>query len=593
MLVRLRMLLALIGCYIIFGFAASLLIPPWQSPDEPAHFEHAMLIPYGTDAELPAVQQPILDSFTAFQFYRFRGYTVPETAPTSFSSIDYLMIRQVNKTPLYYQLASFAASWTKNTVLQLYSMRWLSVMLSAITIPLAFALAREVLPESRARLALLAAAVVALLPMYGYIGASVNPDTLGTPLAAATALFAVRAVRGKQTLLSVVTMLALAGLSIWSRRSAVALAPWAGLLAGALGVRWAWAHLAKPVVIISGTCLLLLALAGAAWPSQLAADWYPGTGTTVSRSSVHPYEGNDAFTLLAPGNVTQQFMRYQLSDLHGGQVRIQAAVRGNQPGASGALVLSDQHGTLATLPVTPTTNWQMVGFTARVPTSAESVYLSLRATIGSVGFDAISATHLDPDWPVVLGNPGAEVPFTWWQTRALTNSFVDYTTRILQSLRMGMYTSDTARSLYPWQIEQMTSSFIGRFGWMAFGPAQWVLTAIRLLAVLLVAGYVRVWWGKRRLERNQSQAVFWLGLLVVLCVVTPLLEYIPYLSYAMFPQGRYLFPCITPLAALLVGGLAQWIPARFDRGSLAGGIGVLLVFNLWCWFGLIVPYFYA
>jgi hypothetical protein len=72
-----------------------------------------------------------------------------------------------------------------------------------------------------------------------------------------------------------------------------------------------------------------------------------------------------------------------------------------------------------------------------------------------------------------------------------------------------------------------------------------------------------------------------------------MLEFMPYLSPRTFAQGRYLFPVIAPLAALLLGGLAQWLPARFDRVGVVVGVVLLFALNLWCWFGVIMPTFYG
>ena len=100
------LLLALIGCYLAIGLAASLLIPPWQSPDEPTHFEYARGLAIGNTAETPVIQAPIIASFYRYRFWDYRDVPAPNPAPASFSELQRLLLRQTDKAPLYYWLAA-------------------------------------------------------------------------------------------------------------------------------------------------------------------------------------------------------------------------------------------------------------------------------------------------------------------------------------------------------------------------------------------------------------------------------------------------------------------------------------------------------
>lgn len=587
-----RLLFGIVACYLVFGFAASVFIPPWQSPDEPAHFEQAMLTPYGTTAELPDVQQPIIRTFKTFRFYEYRRLPTLENEPTSFSAISWVIIRQVGKTPLYYQLAWLAASWTNDTILQLYSMRWLSVVLSALTIPLVYAVVRELLPE-RPMLALLAAAFVALLPMYGYIGASVNPDTIGAPVAAACVLFAVRAVQGKRVFASLILALLAAALAVFVRRSSFVLLPWALLVTAWILFPILWRRLPKIIVLAGSAMLSALVVAVVAWPSQLAADWYPYGTTRVSLAD-GGFEGRRAFSLAAqaggsPSIVSYQIPRYQLEHLRGATLNITAEVRGG----AGAIALSSLTGELASLPVTPTPDWKEISFQASVPGDAQALFITIAGTsTAATAFDAIRAISMPSGEQVLVSNGGAEDAYTWWQARFLSQPIADYTIRIVQAVRLGTYTSPRAWELYPWYLQNLSSSFIGRFGWMAFGVPAWIENGLRLLALVLVAGIVLAWRRTTETSDGVRHALLLLALLLIGGVLTLLLEYTQYLSEAAFPQGRYLFPFLAAIAALMVCGLAQWLPQRFDRAAALVGTSMLLALNLWCWFGLIIPFFY-
>lgn len=582
----------LCGCYLVFGLAGSLWILPWQSPDEPAHFEHAVLTSYGTNAELPQVQGPIIATFAPNRFYELRNIPTPDEPPKLFSDLGWRIIRQTDKTPVYYQLVGGAAAWTNDTLLKLYSMRWLSVLCSALTLPLAYLLALELLPIGRERLGLLAAAIVALLPMYSYIGASVNPDTLGAPFAAAATLFAVRAIRGKRPFLALMLAVALACATIWVRRSGIFLVPWASLLVLFLGGAWAWRKLPHRLVVAAGALVVGITIVVLIWPSRLAADWYADPGTQVSLTAPG-FKSHSAFALTAhadgtPAQISQQISRDQIEQLRGAQLHISAMAKG----PAGAVTVANQAGTVATSSVT-TADWQPIERSVSVPTNSTALYIIFSGTTDQpIAFDNVMVSNATSNQPVALSNGGAEDSFTWWQARYSQQTFVDYVTRILRAVRMGVYVSPQALELYPTFIDQLTSSLIGRFGWMAFGPPGWLTNSVRVLAIVAIGGLLLI--GRRaQLDGGQRRAVLALVLLIVAGVITILLEYLPYLSASTFPQGRYLFPFLGAMAALVVCGSAHLVPARYDRALLIGGMASLLGFGLYCWFVIIIPFFYA
>lgn len=589
------LILCLIGCYLVFGFFASLFIPPWQSPDEPAHFEHAMLTSFGTNAELPQVQQPILQTFETFRFYELRRLPTPDHRPSSFSAISWAIIRQVGKTPLYYQLAWLAASWTNDTILQLYSMRWLSVVLSALTIPLVYALVREVLPQ-RPMMALLGAAFVALLPMYGYIGASVNPDVIGAPVAAFSVLFSVRALNNRRAAASLALAVTTAVLAVFVRRSSVALVPWVGLVVVCVVLPLLWQRFSKAAVLVGSGMLLVICTLALIWPSRLAADWYPDLQTRTSLTD-QAFEGRSAFSLTAhadgsPSAVSFQIPRYQVATLRGNQIKIQAEVRGDAPQAVGSITLTSEKSVVSSLPLNAPQDWHTVELQADIPDDIQTLFITLSGnSVATTTFDAIHASRLPDGEPVLVSNSGAEDAYTWWQARFLSQTFVDYTVRIIQAIRLGTYTSPQAWSLYPWYLDNLSASFIGRFGWMAIGLPVWMENALRLIGAVLLAG-IALAWRHRTAAPTYRRVLLLLVLLVLGGITTLLLEYTQYLALATFPQGRYLFPFLGPIATLLICGLAQWLPPRFDRVTAVLGTSALLVFHLWCWFGLIIPYFY-
>lgn len=597
------LLLTLTICYLVAGFLASLLIPPWQSPDEPTHFEYARGLQIGVLEATPEIQQPIIDSFYTFHFWQYRFVETPDERPQSFADLrSGLLLNQTSKTPAYYMLAAQVSNWTDDIVLQLYSMRWLSVLLSSLTIPLVYLAAREVLPSTRMPLALLAAAMVAFLPMYSYIGASVNPDSIGAPLAAATVLCAIRAIRGKQIVLMLGMLLLLAIVTFWARRSAIAIIPWAGLIVGLFAFTWSWRHLPRiaAATVIGGA--IIIPLIGVTWPGNVTAAWLPHTEvSTTTYTDRHAYDGHQSLRTINNGTAEQQINLEQALSiprsrtLAGRTIIFEAMMRSSDEPNIGRVTIVNNKNVAETRVFDATSEWKAIELTYTVPPDTAQLFISLGAQdTGEVLFDHISLYDADTgEQQDVLSNPGGEQVVRWWEEQFASNSVVWYSSRILQAWRDGIYLSPEAFALYPHFLHQMFTSLIGRFGWMNFGLPDSLYLGAGLVYGIFACGLLGVWRRKSGLESTQRMALIALGSLVAMAIITLILEYTPALGPSTFPQGRYLFPVLSAIVVLLVSGLAQIVPKRYDRHTVIVGIMLLVATWLWSWFGIIIPNFYG
>lgn len=593
-----QLLLALVGCYLVVGLAASLFIPPWQAPDEPPHFAYVRSVQLGISGNAPDAQRLIIISLYSFRFWEYGGTTAPSTIPASFTAPSLRLFPQTEKTPLYYWLGAGVASWTDDLILQLYSVRWLSVLLSMLAIPLIYATARELLPTKRAGMALAAAALAAFLPMYEYIGASVNPDNIGAPLAAAAILLAVRALRGKQPIAASVGAVLLAALAFWARRSTIVIVPWSLLVAAACALGWVRQRFSRAALVALVTVGLAVVLAAVAWPSDSAAAWRVVGGWGATRSDQSAFEGTHSLRVVRSAEAKQALLVQPLPlprvrEVLGRTVLLDAMVRSAGTPTRGALALS-VGGRSYSAPFTATGDWQHVALSYVVPTSTLNLDVILLATgTGELLFDRVQLLDRGTATPATLiSNTGGEQAFSWWQQRFQQNQAVQYLTRIIQSARDGVYGSPQALRLYPWFLYHMFSSLYGRFGWMNFGLSDWLYLAIGLVCAGLLCGLVRAWRRTGGLVPSQRHALAWLALLVVMAVATVLLDYTPYLYASTYPQGRYLFPVLAPIAGLLVSGFAQLLPARYERRGLVTALTLLIALDLWSWAGVIVPHFY-
>jgi hypothetical protein len=608
------MLMALIGCYVALGVVASLMIPPWQSPDEPTHFEYARGLTLGTTAETPAIQRPIIESFYQYRFWEYRGVQAPRTVPVAFSSLRTLLIRQTDKAPLYYHLVASAAQWTDDVTLQLYSMRWLSVLLSASAIPIVYLVAREILPPDRSTLALAAAALVAFLPMYAYIGASVNPDNIGAPLGAAAIWLIVRGLRGKQTSWMFAAGILCTLVAFLARRSTIAMIPWALLVAGSSLAGLAWRRLPHWLVAAGAAGCVAAVLVALVWPGSAPAAWAASQRWGQARSDRYAYDGRYSMRLAlgarqAPVYLLQSLQPAQWHQLAGRSFVLQAAVRSGDTPVAGQIRFRGTTLTFskdtplqpaaatkeATAAFVATPMWQVVSLPMTLPAvvTGASVTVSLSGA-GELYVDQLRLVDPASDAPIaIVSNGGGEEALLWWQERFGEDQIVQYLSRILQSARDGVYSSPDALALYPLFLGRLFGSLIGWFGWMSFRLDQGLVLVVGLAWLACLIALADVWRILHPVDRARRGAILWLIVLLLMTTGTILLDYTSFLYALTFPQGRYLFPILAAIAALLIGGLSQLLPARYDRQATAIVVVLLLALNLWSWYGVIIPHFYA
>ncbi len=186
------------------GYIAS--IAPWQSPDEPTHFEYARILTEGGSLFSPQpdldLQKRIIFSMDRGNYWRLVSAEEPDPLPENFfaSSFFFPAPSQLKKNPpLYYFIASlFLRLGDGRSVLnEMYQLRILSLLFTLISIIFVFAVAREFAP-SQPLFWLTAAAFTAFLPQFMVIGTSVSPDPLINMVGSALILVVMRSLRLKR-----------------------------------------------------------------------------------------------------------------------------------------------------------------------------------------------------------------------------------------------------------------------------------------------------------------------------------------------------------------------------------------------------------
>lgn len=239
------------------GAAWSIITPPFQGRDEPAHFAYVQwLAETGTLPHTVASEQSAYSPQEALVLEGLHQEEIklsPEILTISSMSEQRTLMRDVDEglsrvgsgevgvatsePPLYYAVETIPyAMGADNTLTQLELMRLAGALMAAITALLTFFFLREVLPGVPWA-ATVGAACVAMQPLFGFMSGTVNPDTLLYAVSAAVFLCLARGFRrGLTRNLAIVTG-ALIAVGFLTKLNFVGLAP--GVFAGLilLGVR--------------------------------------------------------------------------------------------------------------------------------------------------------------------------------------------------------------------------------------------------------------------------------------------------------------------------------------------------------------------
>lgn len=189
-------LVAVLGIVLSLGLCWALLVPPWQSPDENAHFAYAQSL--AERGKLPggsqqgwSTDQELADAAVGAQELAFESSVIrpnwnAKDVATYRAEFAHMHPSRSNgggenpagsNPPLYYAFADLAyfASYSGDVFDRLYSMRIWGISLLLAAALGAWLLAGEVFGRRRL-LQLVCAAVVGLFPMETFMATSVNPD---------------------------------------------------------------------------------------------------------------------------------------------------------------------------------------------------------------------------------------------------------------------------------------------------------------------------------------------------------------------------------------------------------------------------------
>ncbi len=248
------------------GLAWSLIVPPFQVPDENAHYAYVQQIAErGTLPHTVLPQGPLSpreDATLAALFsYGIAGHrenpsllSTPQQHALEAAESEKLSalgsgdaLTATADPPLYYALAAVPYALGGESVLtKLALMRLLSALLGALTVGLVFMFLRELLPATPRAWAA-GALLVALQPLFGFMSGGVNDDSLLYAGAAGTLWALARAFRRGLTPATGTLLGALLAVGVLAKLTLLAFLP-AGALALVLLVHRARGELRRPAL---------------------------------------------------------------------------------------------------------------------------------------------------------------------------------------------------------------------------------------------------------------------------------------------------------------------------------------------------------
>lgn len=568
--------LAVLALTLAHGLLWWALTPPWAAPDEPGHYLYARLLAdrgrLPTAADLtPAVEDPVLASLFAHDWWAYNGYPPPPAPPARWQDDPTLAASgsQIeNEPPLFYLIP---ALWLRHAPAALtadpaVALRWLRLwplLLRLAATAAALALAQQLWPRQPGRWASVGL-LVGLLPMVGFIGGSFNNAALALSWGAVAFWSLVRHPRLAWLLILLGPLLAdLSLVFLWPLAAAA----------------WLWRlrpRLAAAAAVGLILALLLLFLPRPEW----AAGWRRSHSPMISRGpqglTLSPSPSRSLF-------ISQIIAGKELAALQGQTLRLQAEILTQPPPP---LFLEWQQDAEVATHLCMDSICQ---FTIVIPAGA--AFLRIAAANAAGQAVAFRLALVDAGGRQWLDNGDGRRPAPRGSAlfRALERR-LPLPAGFFERLAAPATWDAAAQFRYLLFSGFTWASFWGYFGWLS-RPLPW-WGYLLLAAANVAAGFgllqalptaARRWRRQALTPGDRALALAALALLLILAQV-----WTPMLGQAWQPQGRYLFPALLPIALLLVAGwegaLAgrAWPFARRDPLPLLLVI-LLTAFNLLAW----------
>lgn len=181
--------------YLILASWYSVTIPLGEAPDEAPHYSLIRYVarergyPTGEE-EHEAFQPPLYYALGALVTFWIDtdDFVIKANSDFSFTHSEAPQNLSLHTSAESFPYRGWALAW--------HLVRWLSVIMGAVTVGATYALAREIFPRDPS-IALGSAALNAFIPAYLFISSVANNDNLATMLSSLILILMVRVIKGK------------------------------------------------------------------------------------------------------------------------------------------------------------------------------------------------------------------------------------------------------------------------------------------------------------------------------------------------------------------------------------------------------------
>ncbi len=579
--------------YLILALTWAFLIPPWQGPDEPGHYEYARLLadlhrpPHPRDTD-PTLQAFLIRDMDRHDFWRFTRQKRPHPLPTRFADHPFLQrsgTQLRDERPLYYIIPALIFAHMPFAY-HLIVARVYTVILGALLVAISGLAAYRAYPHEP----LLRDGIpwlVAVLPMPLFIHATVNSNAFADLLGGIFFMLAWTALKSPRPKGSTwLGLLILTLLGIWLKRTTLIFGPIVLLLA--------WMIPASPLrqqaralrlIILS----IILALVLFPRAPERAAHWVQGPRPHPAiRAPGRGVGGSAAFWLADKSHqervyIAQNLWAQDILVTRGRKATVRVQVRAVDDTPSVCLFLADSYGRSVACTRAGST-WQTLTVTRTVHPETTFVRVVLGIgpprdpyPVGTILADNF-VLHIKGMSRNFLRNGNAEDAA--WRFSSLWN-------RIRGLVHWGpstVYRPTTkeehhgvTRAVIALGI--VFTSFWGNFGWLQY-PLPWILYVLLAIVTLVaLSGAMRALRHCREEAARCRLLRFNAGGFLLALVGNWVLSWQP----GWYPQGRYLFPLLLPILAVGLEGLRAWLPPSLSETHVLRWLkGIAWGYSLFC-----------
>jgi len=630
-------LLFFISLAVISSSIYAAVIPLWNVPDEPRHFDYvrALWLEWqNKKADPEVVQSEILESMDRSQWYQLNHIPRPEKEPVVLDDIPFLRLSlpaRISQPPLYYALAAGIIGFSGQTAIdsQVYVARAFSVLLGVMAVVSGLVAAKTLFPRDNT-LVMVTGGLIALWPQRLFISAGVSNDNLAILASSLEFMFLVLIMRHGFSMRRLLGLLLGLAMVLLSKATALVIIPAMVVVMVAAIVRMIahkWSAFAAVVLLISIGVFLIVSAASSIEQCDVF-DWTSNNSTVCTAGSAKSPAGLHGIRVENgspdhPRSAGQYLPMEDVIQLRGRQVTFGSWARSSTASNHvDTYVFDGQIWHANSFLAGP--DWSFHAETFSIAENTRFIEIVLKgdnradSSPGLVSFSGIVVVEGDCTHAGVptYAEGGDRVV---WGGRELKNhvhnssgeraiyrlkyplSQLAARLRIENGFRIAQsfFNPDSAGKpdfqSYIHYTSVLISSFFAWFGWMNVKLPELGYQIAGVVSLLAFAGML--WFlvkNSTRIVRRESMGTVmcvWLSLFIIVTgFVVAFFRESPTVGLS---QGRYALPVIVPFAVLVGVGIRELCPASIWRFVGYGTIALMVILNIAIIGWVLMPFYHG